>query len=75
MPLSRRVGTLPGAKQIMHDISTTMRPRKRAALIAHDNCKTDVLDWARYNEGTLSLHELFATGTTGTRVETAWGCA
>lgn len=42
-----------------------MKVRKRIALIAHDNCKADLIDWARYNRGTLSRHELFATGTTG----------
>ena len=42
-----------------------MNARKRIALIAHDNCKLDLLDWARYNRGTLAAHELFATGTTG----------
>jgi methylglyoxal synthase len=42
-----------------------MARRKRIALIAHDNRKTDLLDWARYNRGTLGRHELFATGTTG----------
>jgi len=42
-----------------------MGERKRIALIAHDNCKSDLLDWARYNRGTLSRHELYATGTTG----------
>ena len=46
--------------------SLPMGRRKRIALIAHDNCKLDLLDWARYNVGTLSKHELFATGTTGT---------
>src|SRR5262245_52770171 len=45
-----------------------MTERKRVALIAHDNCKLDLLDWARYNRGTLSAHELFATGTTGTLI-------
>jgi methylglyoxal synthase len=39
--------------------------RKRIALIAHDNLKRAMLEWARYNEGTLSGHELVATGTTG----------
>jgi methylglyoxal synthase len=38
---------------------------KRIALIAHDNCKGDLVDWARYNRGTLADHELYATGTTG----------
>ena len=39
--------------------------RKRIALIAHDNMKPDILEWATYNRGTLGRHELFATGTTG----------
>jgi methylglyoxal synthase len=39
--------------------------RKRIALVAHDNRKQDLLEWARYNRGTLSEHSLFATGTTG----------
>jgi methylglyoxal synthase len=39
--------------------------RKQIALIAHDNRKDDLLDWARYNRGTLERHGLYATGTTG----------
>ncbi len=42
-----------------------MAARKRVALIAHDNRKQDLLDWARFNRTTLDAHELFATGTTG----------
>src|SRR5437867_2689724 len=42
-----------------------MSSRKRLALIAHDNCKMELLSWARFNHGTLSKHELYATGTTG----------
>jgi len=45
--------------------SPTMPHRKRIALIAHDNLKADLLEWARYNRGTLAKHELHATGTTG----------
>ena len=48
--------------------NVAMTPRKRVALIAHDNRKRDLLDWARYNQGTLSQHDLFATGTTGKRL-------
>ena len=42
-----------------------MSSRKRLALIAHYNCKMELLSWARFNHGTLSKHELYATGTTG----------
>lgn len=50
-----------------------MDDRKRIALIAHDNRKVDLLDWARYNRGTLARHELFGTGTTGGLVEAEIG--
>ncbi len=53
--------------------SLPMGQRKRIALIAHDNCKLDLLDWAKYNVGTLSKHELFATGTTGALLATELG--
>lgn len=39
--------------------------QKNIALIAHDNKKDDLLDWARFNRGTLALHQLVGTGTTG----------
>ena len=42
-----------------------MHRRKRIALIAHDNRKDDLLEWARFNRGTLASHELYGTGTTG----------
>ncbi len=35
------------------------------ALIAHDEKKKDLLEWADFNKLTLSKHNLFATGTTG----------
>jgi len=49
----------------MPHVSIPMSERKRIALIAHDNCKPDLLEWARFNRETLAEHELFATGTTG----------
>lgn len=42
-----------------------MKRRKRIALVAHDNKKDDLLEWARFNQKLLARHELFATGTTG----------
>src|SRR5439155_21819801 len=38
---------------------------RRIALIAHDNKKRDMLEWAEYNLDLLAGHELFATATTG----------
>jgi methylglyoxal synthase len=39
--------------------------QKRIALIAHDGRKADLLDWVKFNRGTLARHFLYATGTTG----------
>jgi methylglyoxal synthase len=49
----------------MQNADGQMQVAKRIALIAHDHRKDDMLDWARYNVGTLRRHELSATGTTG----------
>ena len=43
--------------------------KKRIALVAHDNKKKDLIEWAYYNRTVLSRHELFATGTTGKLIE------
>ncbi len=44
-------------------------PRKRIALVAHDNKKDDLIEWARFNRELLVQHELYATGTTGVMLE------
>ncbi|WP_208729488.1 methylglyoxal synthase [Leptospira congkakensis] len=46
-------------------IQRKMEITKKIVLIAHDNRKEDLLDWVKYNRGTLSKHHLSATGTTG----------
>lgn len=44
---------------------------KRIALVAHDNKKADLIEWAVYNKNLLSRHELIATGTTGMLIQKA----
>jgi methylglyoxal synthase len=40
--------------------------RRGIALLAHENKKLDLLEWAKYNRARLESHELLATATTGT---------
>ena len=47
----------------------TMGQKKRIAVVAHDNMKPDLVEWATYNKDLLAHHELFATGTTGALLE------
>jgi methylglyoxal synthase len=46
---------------------------RRIALVAHDNKKRDLLDWARFNRPILAEHTLFATGTTGRLIQDELG--
>ncbi|HEY3904554.1 MAG TPA: methylglyoxal synthase [Streptosporangiaceae bacterium] len=50
-----------------------MTRRRKIALIAHDNKKADLIDWARYNGPLLKSHDLIGTGTTGQRIEDELG--
>ena len=43
--------------------------QKRIALVAHDNKKKDLVEWAKHNAVILAQHELVATGTTGKLLE------
>lgn len=43
--------------------------RKTIALVAHDNKKVDMAEWAAFNAHTLIPHKLVCTGTTGKLVE------
>jgi methylglyoxal synthase len=38
---------------------------RHIALVAHDNMKHELIDWAIFNKVQLSRHHLYATGTTG----------
>lgn len=48
----------------MH-VEIAMQPRKKVALVAHDMKKAELIEWARYNRGSLANHDVYATGTTG----------
>jgi len=50
-----------------------MKPKKNIVLVAHDNKKGDLLEWAQFNKDLLAQHELYATGTTGTLLEEKLG--
>lgn len=46
-----------------------MEHDKKIALVAHDNKKRDLLEWAKFNRDLLAHHQIFATGTTGKILE------
>jgi methylglyoxal synthase len=48
-----------------------MEEIKRIALVAHDNRKKDLIEWAEWNYEVLIHHKLISTGTTGRLVEEA----
>jgi methylglyoxal synthase len=48
-----------------------MSGSKRIALVAHDNKKAELIEWAVYNKTALSRHRLYGTGTTGKLLEQA----
>jgi methylglyoxal synthase len=52
-----------------------MEHDKKIALVAHDNKKQDLVEWAKYNRDLLAHHKVYATGTTGKVLEHALGFA
>ena len=50
--------------------SRQLPSRKRIAVVAHDNMKQNLIEWAEHNKVLLAKHELLATGTTGRLLET-----
>ena len=50
-----------------------MTYKKKIALVAHDNKKRDLLEWAAFNRPLLVQHKLCATGTTGKLLEEELG--
>ena len=48
-----------------------MNKQLTIALVAHDNRKADMVDWAVFNADMLSKHNLICTGTTGKLIQMA----
>src|SRR4030042_1757822 len=46
---------------------------KKIALVAHDNKKGDLVEWATHNRDLLAHHDVYATGTTGEVLEQVLG--
>jgi methylglyoxal synthase len=56
-------------KNLFMAVTRKIKSVKRIAMVAHDNKKAEIVDWATYNKDVLKEHELFATGTTGRMIE------
>lgn len=57
----------------MNHKKIAMQSDKKIALVAHDNKKWDLVQWARFNRDLLAHHTVFATGTTGLILEKELG--
>jgi methylglyoxal synthase len=57
----------------MDNLKIPMDHDKKIALVAHDNKKRDLVEWAKYNRYLLAHHVIFATGTTGEILEKELG--
>ena len=65
--------TINAATPTVANSGQAVLPRKHIALVVHDNKKKDLMEWARYNKGSLIKHDLCATGTTGSLLEKVLG--
>lgn len=57
----------------MRHKTIVMKYEKKIALVAHDNKKRDLLEWAKFNRELLAYHTIYATGTTGNLLENELG--
>ncbi|WP_343463226.1 methylglyoxal synthase [Pantoea sp.] len=52
----------------MEQTLRTLPAQKHIALVAHDHCKSSLLEWVKTNQAALQPHVLYATGTTGSLI-------
>ena len=67
------VSLLQRKKSRMAHKKIAMEHDKKIALVAHDNKKQDLVEWAKYNRDLLAHHDVYATGTTGQVLERELG--
>lgn len=72
-PGQRRAGPPPLELPQGGGAAERVTPVLSMALVAHDNKKRDLIEWARFNQGSLAPHRLYATGTTGALLERELG--
>ncbi len=57
----------------MNERQRLIPEHKTIAMVAHDNKKAELIEWAVYNKTYLSAHDIIATGTTGKMLEAELG--
>ncbi len=57
----------------MYTKKTPIAANKQIALVAHDNKKAEMITWVEYHKAELERHTLYATGTTGAKIEQETG--
>lgn len=48
----------------MNNTIRTIHAKKNIALVAHDNCKSSLVEWTNIHKEILAKHNLYGTGTT-----------
>ena len=57
----------------MQTIYRTLSANKHIALVAHDHCKADLINWCTTHRTLLAHHTLYGTGTTGSLIHRETG--
>ncbi|MFZ7343952.1 methylglyoxal synthase [Avibacterium volantium] len=53
----------------MQNTTRQLTESKHIALVAHDHCKQDLINWCKKHRTLLSAHTLYGTGTTGNLIQ------
>lgn len=53
----------------MNNTQRTLPTQKHIALVAHDHCKEELINWCKTHRTLLSQHHLYGTGTTGNMIQ------